>query len=122
MAVVGASPRADRPSHEVTEYLIGHTEWEVFLVNPMCDNVLGRATFATLADLPTPPDLVDVFRRVELLARVTQEAIDVGAKAIWFQLGLTDDLAAARAEAAGVAVVQNRCLRVEHERLIGSED
>jgi predicted CoA-binding protein len=78
--------------------------------------VLGREVHASLTDLPSAPDIVDVFRRAEHLQAVTRQAIEIGAGAVWFQLGLVDDLAAASAVDAGLDVVQDHCLRVEHSR------
>jgi uncharacterized protein len=117
VAVVGVSSDSQRPSRRVAAYLIGATDWTVHLVNPHVDTVIGRPVHASLADLPEPPDIVDVFRRTEHLRTVTEQAIAAGAGAVWFQLGLVDDEAAATAIEAGLDVVQDRCLRVEHFRL-----
>jgi predicted CoA-binding protein len=117
VAVVGVSSDSQRPSRRVAAYLIGATGWTVYLVNPNVDRVLGRDVYASLADLPEPPDIVDVFRRTEHLRTVTEQAIAVGAGAVWFQLGLKDPEAAELAIAAGLDVVQDRCLRVEHFRM-----
>jgi hypothetical protein len=116
VAVVGVSPDPGRPSHSVAAYLIGATGWTVHLVNPSMSELFGRPVHASLADLPEPPDVVDVFRRADRLREVTREATAAGAGALWFQLGLVDDTAAGEAAAAGLAVVQNRCLRVEYAR------
>jgi predicted CoA-binding protein len=116
VAVVGVSADSKRPSRRVAAYLIGATDWTVHLVNPNIDSALGRPVYPSLADLPEPPDLVDVFRRVEHLPQVVADAIAAGAGAVWFQLGLVDDAAAATAIAAGLDVVQDHCLRVEHYR------
>jgi predicted CoA-binding protein len=113
VAVVGVSSDSKRPSRRVTAYLIGATDWTVFLVNPNIDEALGRRVYPSLADLPEPPDLVDAFRRVEHLPAVVDDAIAAGAGAVWFQLGLVDDAAAAKATEAGLDVVQDHCLRVE---------
>jgi predicted CoA-binding protein len=113
VAVVGVSSDSKRPSRRVTAYLIGATDWTVFLVNPNIDEALGRRVYPSLADLPEPPDLVDAFRRVEHLPAVVDDAIAAGAGAVWFQLGLVDDAAAAKATDAGLDVVQDHCLRVE---------
>lgn len=118
VAVVGVSDNPGRPSHTVSRYLVDHTSWTVWFVNPTVERVLGREVYPSLADLPAAPDMVDVFRRTEYLGGVVDEAIDVGASSIWFQLGLVDDLAAARAVAAGLDVVQDRCLEIEHARLL----
>ena len=81
--------------------------------------MLGLRCYPTLADLPEPPDIVDVFRRAEEIPSVVEEAIDVGAKVVWLQLGLRHDEAAERARRAGLAVVQDRCLKIEHARFAG---
>jgi predicted CoA-binding protein len=116
VAVVGISPDSARPSHRVAAYLMGATEWTLYFVNPHVDRVLGRQAYPALTDLPSAPDIVDVFRRAEHLQAVTRQAIEVGAGAVWFQLGLVDDTAAASAVDAGLDVVQDHCLRVEHSR------
>ena len=116
VAVVGISGDSQRPSRRVAAYLIGATDWTVYLVNPNLDEALGRTVYPSLADLPEAPDIVDVFRRADQLPLVTAAAIEAGAGAIWFQLGLVDDAAAASAVAAGLDVVQDHCLRVEHYR------
>jgi predicted CoA-binding protein len=113
VAVVGVSSDSKRPSRRVAAYMIGATEWTVYLVNPNIDSALGRRVYASLADLPEPPDIVDTFRRTEHLAGVVDAAIAAGAGAVWFQLGLVDDAAAAKANEAGLDVVQDHCLRVE---------
>ena len=119
VAIVGMSATHSRPSHFVASYLAGKTDWTVYYVNPNESEVLGQPVYAALADLPVVPDLVDVFRRVDDLPGVVDEAIAVAAKAVWFQLGLVHDGAAASAAAAGLDVVQNRCLKVEHARFAG---
>lgn len=119
VAIVGMSANPARASHFVATYLIGSTDWQLYYVNPTLDQVLGRPCHASLADLPETPDLVDVFRRADELPGVVGEAIDVGAPAVWFQLGLVHDEAAAAAAGAGLDVVQNRCLKIEHARFCG---
>lgn len=117
-AVVGVSDNPHRPSHTVTRYLIDHTDWTLWFVNPTIDELFGRPVYPSLADLPEVPDLVDVFRRTEHLGGVVDESIEIGASTVFFQLGLVDDVAADRAVAAGLDVVQDRCLQIEHARLI----
>lgn len=119
VAILGMSTTRSRPSHFVATYLAGKTDWTVYYVNPNESEVFGQPVYPSLADLPVVPDLVDVFRRVDDLPAVVDEAIAVAAKAVWFQLGLTHDNAAATAAAAGLDVVQNRCLKVEHARFAG---
>lgn len=119
VAVVGMSADPARPSHFVATYLLGKTDWTVWYVNPRVTEVLGQPVYPSLADVPHAPDLVDVFRRVDDLPPVVDDAIAAGAAAIWFQLGLSHDEAAASASAAGLTVVQDRCLKIEHARFAG---
>jgi predicted CoA-binding protein len=119
VALVGMSANPARASHFVATYLIGRTDWTLWFVNPTLDEALGRPAYPSLAALPEVPDLVDVFRRRSELPAVVDEAIAVGADSVWFQLGLTHDDAAATASDAGLAVVQNRCLKIEHARFCG---
>jgi predicted CoA-binding protein len=88
-------------------------------VNPQYDEVLGLKTYATLYDLPEVPDIVDVFRRHDAIPEVVDQAIDIGAKVVWLQLGLRHDKAAQKAIDNGLLVVQNRCLKIEHARFSG---
>ena len=121
VAVVGVSDKPERPSHDVASYLIEHTDYEVWLVNPRLTTLFGRTVHPSLADLPGAPDVVDVFRRHTELAHVTDEAIAADAKTLWFQLGLYDETAATTATSAGLTVVMNKCLKVEHSALIGAK-
>ncbi len=118
IAVVGASANPDRASHEITEFLIMRG-FEVYPVNPALreEPLLGRPSFAELADIPVAIDMVDIFRRSEDAGAVVDEAIAVGAKVIWMQLGVRDDHAAARAREAGLTVIMDRCPKIEMGRL-----
>jgi predicted CoA-binding protein len=118
IAVVGASPRRERPSHGVMAYL-QRRGYRTIPVNPNAEGgiINGERCYASLAEVPDPIDMVDVFRRSEAAAGVVDEAIAVGAKVIWMQLGVRDDDAAARAEVAGFKVVMNRCPAIEIPRL-----
>lgn len=89
------------------------------MVNPAYDEVLGKPSYRALADLPEVPDVVDIFRREDAIPGVVEEAIAVGAKVVWFQLGLRHDEAARMAMEAGLQVVQDRCLKIEHARFHG---
>lgn len=120
VAVVGVSDKPTRPSHEVASYLVHHTDYEVWFVNPHLTTLFGRPVLPSLADLPAAPDIVDVFRRRTELSGVTEEAVSIGAGALWFQLGLYDEAAADTASAAGLTVVMDRCLKVQHAGLIGA--
>lgn len=120
VAMVGASSNPARPSYFVATYLLSSSaDFDVYFVNPREQEILGQPVYPSLADLPVVPDLVDVFRRGEDLPGVAQEAIDVGAKTFWAQLGLSSDEAAEMAQTAGLDVVMNRCLKIEHARFHG---
>ena len=120
VAVLGASANHSRPSYFVSTYLVSSsTDFEVWFVNPSLDEILGRPVYPSLAALPAPPDLVDVFRRQEDLPAVADEVIAAGARTLWLQLGLSDDNVAEKATAAGLRVVMNRCLKIEHARFAG---
>lgn len=117
-AVVGASPRAYRPSHGVMQTLVGHG-YEVVPVNPTCDEVLGRVCYPDLASVPPSAgvEVVDIFRRSEFAGAHVDEAIEIGARAVWMQLGVIDHDAAQRARDAGLAVVMDRCPAIELRRM-----
>ena len=118
IAVVGASANPARPSHHVTEFLVrqGYT---VFPVNPGLagQEIAGRPVYASLAEVPKPFDMVDVFRASDAVGPIVEAAIANGAKVVWMQLGVRNDAAAAAAEAAGLKVVMNRCPAIEIPRL-----
>lgn len=114
-AVVGASPRAGRPSHGVMETLERHG-YEVIPVNPKATEVRGRTAYPDLASIPEPFEVVDIFRRPEAAGAHVDEAISAGAKAVWMQLGVIDEAAAQRARDAGLEVVMDRCPAIELRR------
>ena len=120
VAIVGASANPARASNFVATYLLSSSaDYEVFLVNPRETEILGRPVYPSLQDLPVVPDIVDVFRRPEDLPGIATEAVELGAKVFWAQLGLHSDEAAAIAHDAGLGVVMNRCLKIEHARFHG---
>ncbi len=116
IAVVGISANPARPSNSVSAYM-QEAGYKIFPVNPRETIVLGERAVASLADLPEKPDLVNVFRRSEDAGVVVDEAIKVGAKAVWLQQGIVDHAAGKRAADAGLLVVMDKCLMVEHYRL-----
>jgi uncharacterized protein len=120
IAVVGLSANPERPSHQVAWYL-HHQGYRLFGVNPLCPapEVFGVPMFPSLQELPEPVDLVDVFRRPEYTPAVAREAVAVGARALWLQMGIRSAEARQIAEAGGLAYVEGRCLKVDHARLLG---
>ena len=118
IAVVGLSPKPHRDSHRVARYLIDHG-YDVIPVYPREDTILGRPVFRRVSDITGGVDLVDVFRRSEHLPEVVEDALPGRVQALWFQLGCVHDAAARRAVESGAIVVMDRCLMVEHERLLG---
>ena len=118
VAVVGLSDKPDRESHRVAKYLQDHG-YRIIPVNPTVSEVLGEKSYASVTDIPGQVDIVDVFRKPEAVLTVAQEAIDAGAGTLWLQLGVVNQEAAEKAEAAGLQVVMDRCMKVEHGRLLG---
>ena len=124
IAVVGLSNNPDRPSNDVSRFM-QEQGYEIYPVNPMIagQELLGRTVYASLADLPVRPEIVNVFRRSEYVAAIAEQAIAAGADVLWTQLFVVDDLAAQRASDAGLKVVQNRCLKIEyHKQGLASQD
>jgi uncharacterized protein len=120
IAVVGASSKPARASYFVATYLLSSsTDYTVWFVNPRESEILGRPVYPSLDALPGAPDLVDVFRRKEDLPGVAKEAVEVGARTFWAQLGLWSDEAAQIAHAGGLNAVMDRCVKIEHARFAG---
>jgi predicted CoA-binding protein len=115
IATVGLSNDATKPAHTVPAYLQSQG-YRIIPVNPTISEVLGQKAYGSLADVPEPIDVVQIFRRSEQVGPIVDEAIAAGAKAVWMQVGISDEAAAARARAAGLDVVMNQCMRVQHIR------
>jgi uncharacterized protein len=114
IAVVGLSPNPRRPSYGVARYL-QRAGYRIIPVNPNVSEVLGERSYATLSELPGPVDVVEVFRRSEFAGAIVDEAIAIGAAAVWLQDGVVDEAAAERARAAGLDVVMDDCMMRRHE-------
>jgi uncharacterized protein len=120
IAVVGASDKPGKPSHRVYFYLV-RAGFEVFPVNPTFKELGGRPAYPDLKSVPAKIDIVDIFRRPEQVMPVVEEAIAVGARAVWMQEGIVNEEAAERARAAGLLVVMDRCMMKEHRRMKGEK-
>lgn len=121
IAVVGASDKPGRPSHRVSFYLM-RAGFDVYPVNPAIKSLEDRPAYPDLHSVPVKIDIVDIFRRPEHVPPVVDEAIAVGAKAVWMQEGIVNEEAAAKARAAGLKVVMDRCVMKEHRRMLGKTD
>src|SRR5674476_421254 len=116
IAVVGLSSRKHRPSFGVSEYM-QRAGYRIIPINPNESSVLGERAYASLDDVPEKVDIVDIFRRSEFVPEIVEQAIRAGAGAVWMQEGVIHEEAAARAQAAGLTVVMDRCILKEHQRL-----
>ena len=119
VAIVGASDNPARASYFVSTYLLSSSHFKLFFVNPRLETLLGHPVYKSLADIPEQIDIVDVFRKASDIPGVLDEAIAIKAKVFWMQLGIEDQVSAERGAAAGISVVQNRCLKIEHARFHG---
>jgi predicted CoA-binding protein len=118
IAVVGLSPNWNRPSFFAAKYMLEHG-YTVIPVNPGASEILGQKCYPELAAIPVKVDLVDVFRKPEDVGPIADEAIRIGARCLWLQLGVINQEAAERAVAAGLDVVMDRCVKIEYARLFG---
>ena len=115
IATVGLTDDPSKPSHSVPAYLQANG-YRIIPVNPSLESALGEKAYASLADVPEPIDVVQIFRRSDAVGPIVDEAIAVGAKAVWMQIGIANEEAAAKARDAGLDVVMNQCMRVQHMR------
>jgi uncharacterized protein len=118
IAVVGLSADWYRPSYFAAKYMQEHG-YRIIPVNPKYESVLGERCYKRLSDIPSPVDMVDVFRKTQDVPPIADEAIAIGAKVLWQQLGVTNEAAAGKARAAGLMAVLDRCVKIEHGRLFG---
>jgi hypothetical protein len=116
VAVIGHSDKPFRTSYQIAKYM-QRAGYRIYPVNPMVDQIDGEKSYASLADVPEPIDIVDVFRRSEHLDQIVADSIDVGAKSVWTQLGVVDPMAEERANKSEMPIVIDRCIKVEHRRL-----
>jgi uncharacterized protein len=121
IAVVGLSSKRYRPSYGVAEYM-QNAGYRIIPVNPFETEILGETAYATLGDVPEHIDIVDIFRRSEFVPELVETAIRIGAGAIWMQEGVVHEAAAAKARAAGLEVVMDRCILKDHRRMLISSN
>lgn len=118
IAIVGVSANTDKASNHVARYLQGKTDYELFFVNPAAEEILGQKVYKSLSEIEEEIDLVDVFRKPDDCLTVLEEAIAIKAKAIWLQLGISVPEVATQGEAAGLTVVMDRCIKIDHAHLL----
>lgn len=117
IAVVGLSDKWNRPSNFAAKYLKDRG-YRIIPVNPNYDKILGEKSYRSLLEIPEKVDVVEIFRKPEEAPELVEQAIEIGAKVVWMQIGVVNDEAAKRAEEAGLEVVMNRCMKIEHARLL----
>jgi len=118
IAVVGLSTQWHRPSYFAAKYMQEHG-YRVIPVNPTADSIMGEKSYKSLRDIPEKVDIVDCFRRSAEIPAIAEDAIAIGAKVLWMQLGVTNAEARKRAQAAGLEVVEDHCVKIEHGRFFG---
>jgi predicted CoA-binding protein len=117
VAVVGISDKPDRASYGVAQYLLENSHYELFFVNPLLENVLGQQVYKSLREIPVHIDIVDVFRKPADCMAVLEESIEIGASAIWLQLGISVPEVDIRGSEAGLTVVMDRCIKIDYAAL-----
>ncbi|MBM2831541.1 MAG: hypothetical protein HW414_593 [Dehalococcoidia bacterium] len=120
VAIVGLSAKEDRPSNEVARYLRSRG-YRIIPVNPVETDILGEKSYPDLVSIPEPVEVVDIFRRADDVLPVVDQAIKVGARVVWMQLGIVNEEAAEKARKAGLKVVMDHCMKIEHEKLFRRE-
>ena len=118
IAIVGVSANTDKASNHVARYLQGKTDYKLFFVNPAAEEILGQKVYKSLSEIEQEIDLVDVFRKPGDCLAVLDEAIAINAKSIWLQLGISVPEVKSAGEAAGLTVVMDRCIKIDHARLL----
>jgi predicted CoA-binding protein len=118
IAIVGVSANTDKASNHVARYLQGKTDYELFFVNPAADEILGQKVYKSLSEIEQEIDLVDVFRKSADCLAVLDEAIAIKAKSIWLQLGISVPEVKSVGEAAGLSVIMDRCIKIDHAHLL----
>ncbi|PSR29809.1 MAG: CoA-binding protein [Sulfobacillus thermosulfidooxidans] len=118
VAIVGLSPKEDRPSFQVAQFLKDHG-YHIVPVHPQAQTILGEKVYPRLEDIPFAIDIVDVFRRPEDTPAVAESAVRIGAKVLWLQLGIQNEIARSIAETGGLQVIEDRCMKIEYGRLLG---
>lgn len=118
IALVGHSPKPQRPSYQIAQYLRA-VGYQVYPIHPAAKEIDGHRVYASLDDLPGPVDIVNVFRRAEFLPEIVEAAIAIQAPMVWAQVGVTHPAAAAMAAAAQLNLMMDRCIKIEHQRLLG---
>jgi len=117
VAVVGISDKPDRASYGVSQFLLENSHFELFFVNPLLEKVLGQKVYQSLTEIPVHIDIVDVFRKPADCLRVLEESIEIGASAIWLQLGISVPEVATRGDEVGLQVVMDRCIKIDYAAL-----
>jgi uncharacterized protein len=117
VAIVGISDKPERASYGVAQYLMENSHFQLFFVNPLLDSVLGQKVYTSLAEIPVHIDIVDVFRKPADCLAVLDKSIEIGASAIWLQLGISVSEVESRGTEAGLAVVMDRCIKVDYAAL-----
>ena len=118
IAVVGLSPKEQRPSNQVARYLLA-AGYRIIPVNPGQSMILGQTCYPDLTEIPEPVDIVDIFRKASEVVPIVDQAAAIGAGAVWLQQGIVSEEAARLAEAVGLVCIMDRCIKIDHQRLLG---